>query len=194
MSSRLPAAVRREQLLDVALGVFAREGFHGASMNEVADAAGVTKPVLYQHFSSKRELYLALLDEAGQRLFDRVSKATSAAGTPHEQVELGFGAYFAWVHEDRASFLLLFGGGARRDEEFAEALRRVEDGMATAIAPLINADIDQQHQEILAYGLVGLAESTGRRLVKNDSDFDPVLVGRQVADLAWAGLRTVRRV
>jgi AcrR family transcriptional regulator len=56
MSSRLPAAARREQLLTVALTVFARDGFHGASMNDVADAAGVTKPVLYQHFLSKNDL------------------------------------------------------------------------------------------------------------------------------------------
>ena len=62
---RLTATARREQILDVALEVFGRAGFHGASMNDVADAAGVTKPVLYQHFDSKRELYRALLEEVG---------------------------------------------------------------------------------------------------------------------------------
>ncbi|NBT20981.1 MAG: TetR/AcrR family transcriptional regulator, partial [Actinobacteria bacterium] len=63
MNSRLPAAQRRTQILDVALRTFAARGFHDASMNDIALAAGVTKPVLYQHFASKRELYLSLIDE-----------------------------------------------------------------------------------------------------------------------------------
>src|SRR6516165_2004381 len=85
--------------------------------------------------------------------------------------------------------MLLFGSGARRDEEFAEAVRRVETALADAIAPLIQADIDSEHQRILAYGLVGLAESTSRRLVHTGQDFDAERVALQVADLAWAGLR-----
>ncbi len=64
MNTRLPAPARREQILDVSVQVFARRGFHSTSMNDVAEAAGVTKPVLYQHFDSKQDLYLALLDEA----------------------------------------------------------------------------------------------------------------------------------
>src|SRR5438477_480036 len=76
---RLPAVQRRRQLLDVSLEVFAQRGFHGASMAEVAEAAGVTKPVLYQHFKSKRDLYLELLDDVGQRLLEEVQKATAAA-------------------------------------------------------------------------------------------------------------------
>ena len=71
-------------------------------------------------------------------------------------MEQGFGAYFQWVADDREAFLLLFGSGARRDEEFAEEVRRVEDAIAAAIAPLIQADIDTDHQRALAYGLVGL--------------------------------------
>ena len=73
MASRLTATARREQLLDVALGVFAQSGYHGTSMNDVADAAGVTKPVLYQHFESKRELFQALLDEVGNRMLAAIS-------------------------------------------------------------------------------------------------------------------------
>ena len=90
--------------------------------------------------------------------------------------------------------MLLFGSGARRDEEFAEAVRRDETTIADAIAPLIQADIDPDHQRTLAYGLVGLAEATSRRLVAPGADFDPEHVAKQVADLAWAGLRGVRRI
>ena len=71
MNVRLTAAARREQILDVAVQAFAHQGFHTTSMNDVAVAAGVTKPVLYQHFASKRDLYMALLDEAGTRQIGR---------------------------------------------------------------------------------------------------------------------------
>jgi len=194
MSTRLPAAARREQLLAVALEAFAQEGFHGTSMNDVAEAAGVTKPVLYQHFASKRELYLALLAEVGHRLLDAIAKATAEAAGPREQVIRGFTAYFRWVADDHASFTLLFGSGARRDEEFAEAVRHVERSIADVVTPLIAADIDPGHQRLLAFGVVGLAEGASRRLVAAGADFDPELVARQLADLAWAGLRGVRRI
>ena len=67
---RLSADARREQILDVAIDVFGRAGYYGASMNDIADAAGVTKPVLYQHFDSKSDLYAALLDEVGDRMLE----------------------------------------------------------------------------------------------------------------------------
>ncbi|MEO6122186.1 MAG: TetR/AcrR family transcriptional regulator [Ilumatobacteraceae bacterium] len=193
MSIRLPASARREQLLDVALQVFARQGYHGASMNDIAEAAGVTKPVVYQHFDSKRELYLALLDAVGERLLTAISKATAGATSGKHQTELGFQAYFRWVADDHDAFLLLFGSGARRDEEFNDAVRKVTAQVAEAIKPLIAADIGPEHQATLAHGLVGLSEGVSRRLVDNGTDFDPDLLARQVSDLAWAGLRSIGR-
>ncbi|MCU1389412.1 MAG: putative TetR family transcriptional regulator [Ilumatobacteraceae bacterium] len=193
MSIRLSASARREQLLDVALQVFARQGYHGASMNDVAEAAGVTKPVVYQHFDSKRELYLALLDEVGARLLTAIAKATAGATDGKHQTELGFTAYFRWVADDHDAFLLLFGSGARRDEEFNDAVRKVTAQVAEAIKPLIAADIDAEHQRTLAHALVGLAEGVSRRLVDNGDQFDPNVISRQISDLAWAGLRAVGR-
>ena len=100
---RLPAHERRTQLLDVAIEVFAARGYHGASMNQVAEAAGVTKPVLYQHFPSKRELYREVLEDVGSRLEDAITKAAAEAGAPRQKVEAGFRTYFAWVASERAS-------------------------------------------------------------------------------------------
>ncbi|MBA3288386.1 MAG: TetR/AcrR family transcriptional regulator, partial [Acidimicrobiia bacterium] len=134
MSARLTATARREQLLDVALEVFAKAGYHDTSMNDIAEAAGVTKPVLYQHFESKRELYQALLDEVGARLLKAISAATSAATSGRQQTEQGFRAYFRWVADDHDAFTLLYAGGSRRDEDFASAVRRVTAGAAQAIA------------------------------------------------------------
>jgi AcrR family transcriptional regulator len=193
---RLPAHRRRRQLLDVALKVFADRGFHRTSMDDVADAAGVTKPVLYQHFSSKRELYLELLDDVGSRLVAVVTEALAEVTGPRQQVEAGFEAYFRFVALQSPAFRLLFGGGDRRDAEFAGAVRRVEDVMAAAIAALIDTDIDPDHRQILGYGIVGLAEVTSRHWVSGGEagTEEASRLARQVADLAWAGLRGVHRI
>ena len=193
MSMRLPASARREQILDVSVQVFARNGFHSTSMNDVADAAGVTKPVLYQHFDSKQDLYLALLEEAGNRLRTAVSKAVAGAANGKEQTEMGFRAYFRWVAEDHDAFLLLFGSRANRDEESTTTIRRITAETAKAIAPLIAADIEPEHQRTLAQSLVGLAKGVSRYLVERGDTVDPDVLGQQVADMAWAGLRAVHR-
>ena len=193
MVSRLPAARRRRQLLDVALEVFAATGFHQTSMEDVADAAGVTKPVLYQHFGSKRELYLELLEDVGGQMMAAVAKAVASARNPHQQVEAGFGAYFRFVEAHESAFRLLFGSGARRDEEFADAVRRVESSVADEIAVLIEADIDPDHRRLLAHGLVGLAEATSRQWVATGREVDTDVLIRRTAQLAWAGLRGVSR-
>src|SRR5437868_8609137 len=190
---RLPAVQRRRQLLDVSLEVFAQRGFHGASMAGVAQAAGVTKPVIYQHFKSKRDLYLELLDDVGQRLLEEVQKATAAAGGPRQQVASGFAAYFRFVADNESAFRLLFGGDSREaDREFADAVRRVEDAMADAIAVLIDADIDDDHRRLLAYGVVGLAEATSRHWVLSGRREAVDTLSRRVADLPWGGLRGIR--
>ena len=188
---RLPAAERRRQLLDEALEVFAARGFHATSMSDVADAAGVTKPVLYQHFASKRHLYLELLDDVGGQLQSSIVEATGAAEGPRQQVEAGFAAYFRHVSAHRSAFTLLFGSGARLDREFTEAVHRVEVAIAAAVADLIDADIDDLHRRILAFGVIGLAESTSRHWIDEGLDLDPDLLARQVGALAWAGLRGV---
>ena len=192
-ANRLPAARRREQLLEVALEVFGERGFHVTSMNEVAEAAGVTKPVLYQHFRSKRDLYREVLTDVGGQLLDAITKATTAARTPHEQVELGFAAYFRFVASNEAAFRVLFGGGTRRDEEFAAQVAEVEGAIAEAIATLIDVEgLTEPQRRHLAQGLVGLAEGTSRAWVAEGGHESPDEMARLLANLAWAGLRGLR--
>lgn len=191
---RLPAARRRRQLLDTALAVFAERGFHGTAMNDIADAAGVTKPVLYQHFRSKRELYREVLDDVGGRLEETIAKAAAGAPGPREQVESGFGAYFRFVAGEQHAFQVLFGGDTRRDPEFTRQAAATEASIAAAIAALIDIPgIDADHQSLLAHGLVGLAEGTSRRWLADGCREDPAVLAAQVAELAWAGLRGIRR-
>jgi AcrR family transcriptional regulator len=189
---RLPAARRRQQLLDVALEVFGERGFHPASMNDVADAAGVTKPVLYQHFRSKRDLYREVLSDVGAHLLEEITKATTAARSPREQVELGFIAYFRFVSANEAAFRVLFGGGTRRDEEFAAMVAEVEGAIADAIATLIDVEgLTAPQRRQLAHGLVGLAEGTSRVWMAEGAVAPAEDVARLLADLAWRGLRGI---
>ncbi|MEO5678532.1 MAG: TetR/AcrR family transcriptional regulator [Acidimicrobiales bacterium] len=196
---RLPAARRRRQLLDVALAAFSSGGFHGTSMDDVAAAAGVTKPVLYQHFGSKRALYVELLDDVGGQLMDVIAKAAAEADGPHRQVEAGFGAYFHFVEHHEPAFRLLFGGGSKRDEGFADRVRLVEGAIADLIATFISADITAElpAEQILtlAHGIVGMAESTCRQWLwaraSGETTASATQLADQLADLAWYGLRGV---
>lgn len=192
---RLPAAERRAQLLEVALGLFASGGFHGTSMEDIADAAGVTKPVLYQHFDSKQQLYLELMETVSGELLEAVTSSAAAQASPHQQVLAGFRAYFRFVRERTAAFQLLFGSGARTADEFAaEAIEKMEDHVAAMVAGFIEADVDPEHRGLLAYAIVGLAEVTGRRWVARagSAPLDPEAgesLAARLADLVWAGLR-----
>src|SRR6202040_1979720 len=96
-SNRLPRHERRRQLLDAALEVFVSQGYHAAAMDEIAERAGVSKPVLYQHFPSKLELYLALLDESTDALVDTVRTALGSTTDNKQRVAATFSAYFEYV-------------------------------------------------------------------------------------------------
>ena len=195
---RLTAERRRRQLFSVALELFAQRGYRATTMDDIADAAGVTKPLLYQHFSSKRALYLELVDSIARELLTAVREAVMEADGPRQQVELGFAAYFRLVVSKEAEFRLLYGRD-QDDPELGRALRAVEDAIAEAIDPLIAAGLDDDHRRLLAYGIVGMAEGASRRFMaqRREGEGDGALeeealrLARRVADLAWAGLRSV---
>ena len=190
---RLPAAERREQLLHTAVAVFAEHGFHATSMNDVAEAAGVTKPVLYQHFSSKRELFIELLADIGAELRETIAKATADASGPRQQIEDGFRAYFRYVDEQTDSFKVLFGSGARRDPEFASFARNVEESIAEAIAELIVIGGQPvSHGLMLAHSIVGMTEAASRYWLAHDREPDVDTLASQLSQLAWSGLRGIR--
>jgi AcrR family transcriptional regulator len=187
---RLPAAQRRNQLLDTAVTVFAEHGYHATSMNDVAEAAGVTKPVLYQHFSSKRDLFVELLTEIGTDLRETIAKATADAVGPRQQVENGFRAYFHFVSDRTDAFRVLFGSGARRDPEFASFARAVESSIADAIAELIVVEgHPAEHRQLLAHGIVGMTEAASRYWIAHDREPDVDTLAAQLSGLAWAGMR-----
>ncbi len=162
---RMPAQQRRLQLLDAALERFARKGYHDTSMDEIAEAAGVTKPVLYHHFASKTDLFLELLDTVGEKLLLDMSARISAETSPYRRVLAGFRCYFEFVSTSTSAYQLLFASGARLSEEFAAPVRRLEEQVARVIAGFVEADIDDGHRELLGFAIVGLGEVAARRWV-----------------------------
>ncbi|HXQ58655.1 MAG TPA: TetR/AcrR family transcriptional regulator [Acidimicrobiales bacterium] len=197
-AKRLPADRRRQQLLDVALTLFAERGFNATTMDDTAEAAGVTKPLLYQHFDSKRALYLELVDSVAQTMLEAIEKAVAAADGPRQQVEGGFAAYFQLVVNRPEAFNLLFGSNVPNDPELSRAVREVQDTIALAIDPLIDAGLDEDHRRLLAYAMVGMAEGASHHFVatrnpvaRGTEEAEAARLARRLADLAWAGLRSV---
>jgi len=162
-------------------------------MDDIAASAGVTKPVLYQHFPSKRALFTEMLNDVGHQLLRELAVATSAAHTGRERVEEGFAAYFRFVTGNEAAFRVLFGAAARNDPEFAEVVERVLDDSAEAISHLIEIGGTTSHRRVLAHALIGIAEATSRDALTDDgASLEPALLAQWVSELAWFGLRGVR--
>jgi AcrR family transcriptional regulator len=191
--TRLAPDERRRQLLGVACVEFADRGFHATAMDDLALAAGVTKPVFYQHFPSKRALFIAVLEDVGGRLLSVLTEATASVETGRARVEQGFSAYFRFVENDRAAFRLLFGASARNDPEFADVVDRVLDDAAAAVSTLIEIHGSPEHRMVLAHALVGMAEGISRHaLTDPDGPHEPDHLAGWIAELAWFGLRGVR--
>ena len=194
MSTRLPGPERRQQLLDAALEIFGIGGYAEASMAEIARTAGITKPVVYQHFPSKRALFLEVLGECGERLEAAIEKATANAGGPRHQVEQGFGAFVQFFSDNPAMFRTMFSDANRSDPEFAAEVYRIEMVVAERIAALIDIDdLTESDRRLLAHGIVGMAEGACRHWMQGTSGLDPERVGELLAHLTWTGLRGSRR-
>jgi AcrR family transcriptional regulator len=162
-------------------------------MDDVAEAAGVTKPVLYQHFPSKRALYLELLEDVGQRLIAAIRAVGEAESDGREQVQNGYAAYFTFVNDNASAFRLIFGASVRNDAEFAELAESVLNRLADMVARFITVDVSDEHRRVIAHALVGAAEAVGRRALFDDkAEHDPELLAHWTAELIWYGLRGIR--
>ncbi|MEM7285382.1 MAG: TetR/AcrR family transcriptional regulator [Actinomycetota bacterium] len=190
MNQRLPGPERRQQLLDVALETFGRGGYAEASMADIASAAGITKPVVYQHFASKRALFLEVLRECGRRMERQIEMATSHADTPRQLVEHGFQGFISFFESHPETFRILFSDANRSDPEFAKEVNRVEMVVAERIASLIDIpNLSEADRRLLAVGIVGQAESAVRLWMSGETGLTADRVAALLAELTWAGLR-----
>ena len=186
----MAAADRRVQLLDVAHSTFGTDGDHTTSMIAVAKAAGVTKPVLYQHFESKEELFLELLRSITKRISEAVTAAATSTDDPHQQVVDGTKAYFKFFAEEPPAFTVMYGDGVRAVPKFADERRAMELTLATNLAALIHIEgISDDERMAMAHGILGLNEGITRYWFEVDGSQTHEVIATMSAELAWAGLR-----
>jgi AcrR family transcriptional regulator len=189
-SSRLPKHERRRQLLDAALEVFVAQGYHAAAMDEIAERAGVSKPVLYQHFPGKLELYLALLDQSVDELVETVHRALDSTTDNKQRVAATFSAYFEYVAGEGQAFRLVFESDLSNESAVRERLERGQRECAEMISPLVRQDagLDDDEAHLLSVGMVGLAQVTARYWLSTQDHIPREAAEQLVARLAWRGI------
>ena len=192
---RLTAEARRAQLLSVAREVFAEDGYPGAAMEKIAQRAGVTKPVLYQHFEGKKELYLALLDSDMSRLLAQVSGAIESAHDNPSRIRKGLEAYFNYIEANVDSFRLLFRETMGADPEFRESIDRFHDAAATSIGAIIADETGKSLElaELLARGIMGMSEAAATWWLDRKQEIEKAELVESLAELAWRGLAALPR-
>jgi AcrR family transcriptional regulator len=187
---RLPKPARRRQLLDAAQQVFVESGYHAAAMDEIAERAGVSKPVLYQHFPGKLELYLALLDDNVSRLERAVRDALASTTDNEARVRSAIGAYVDFVDDEAGAFRMVFESDLSRDPAVAERVERSLQATIEAVAAVIAEDtgLSGSEGELLACGLTGLAQVSARWWLHAGSSLPKDRAVELLAGLAWRGL------
>ena len=136
----MPAPERRSAILDAAMEVFGARGYHGSSIEEIAQQAEISKALIYEHFASKKELHGELLAMHVAELFGRLEANATAGTTGEDRLRGGVDAFLAFVEENRVAFRVLFRDAA--DPEVAEVLATVQAQAVGVIAALISADPD----------------------------------------------------
>ena len=189
-TNRLPRDERRAQLLVAALEVFTVAGYHSAAMDEIADRAKVSKPVLYQHFPSKLELYLAVLDLHIDSLVFAIQKAIAANRENSARVAATVEAYFGFIDSEGEAFRLLFESDMSVEPQVRERLNRMTYDCAAAVSAVISIDtgLGKEESMMLAVGIIGTVQTSARHCLDRDGKIDRRRATELVMNLIWRGI------
>ncbi|TFH25599.1 MAG: TetR/AcrR family transcriptional regulator [Myxococcales bacterium] len=187
---KLPAAARRAQLIDVGRKAFAEKGFEGISVEEIADRAKVSKPILYQHFGGKEGLYAVVVDREMEQVVTIISEAIST-GTPRERVEAAALAFLRYVKDNPEGFAVLSHDTpvGVRDGTLSSVLNEVADRVGNVFASSFKAaGYSPTVAPIYAHALVGMVSFVGQWWVDVRKP-SVETVASHISALAWMGLR-----
>ena len=188
---RMRAPERRRQLLEVARKVFGRRGYHTVTMDAVAKEAGVTKPILYDHFESKRELYLALLEADLSNLQRRLTDGLENSRGNRERIRASFQTYFDFVDEHAEGFRLLMQEAVGGDRHFRDLVFRFRDDVLGKVTEVLvresKGNLDRDQAQDVALGLIGMAETVAQRNPGASKEERSRTVDTLVR-LAWRGI------
>lgn len=186
----MPREARRRQLLTAAHQVFVACGFHGASMDEIAEVAEVSKPVLYQHFPGKRELYIALLDEHMDEFSTLLTEAIASTTDNKLRVSATIRAYYEFIARDSQAFRLIFESDLLNDEVISGRIEAFNAKFARSIAQVISDDTTLPSAQALLMGraLAGMAQVSARYWVDMADEVPLQEASELVSRLAWRGI------
>lgn len=186
---RLPRGARRAVLLEAAQDVFVANGYHSAAMDEIAERAGVSKPVLYQHFPGKLELYLALVNTHVDVLVVTVREALDSTNDNKSRIAAAVAAYFDFVDREDQAFRLVFESDLRNEPAVQDAVQRGEQACAEAIAVIISEDagLDEGQATLIAVGMVGLCQIAARYWLRTERAVPKHEAIERLSRFAWKG-------
>lgn len=189
-SGRLSRDDRRAQLLASARSVFVEQGYHAAAMDDIADRAGVSKPVLYQHFPSKLDLYQSLLGESASAMVTMVRAALSTTQDNDARVHRTIEAYYAFVADHGQAYRLIFESDLRAEPEVQAVVDQAIDGCLDALTETITQDtgVDDARGRLLASALVGLSQVSARYWVAQGEQVPRDEAVELLSTLAWRGI------
>jgi AcrR family transcriptional regulator len=187
----MPRTARRAQLLGSALEVFVAQGYHAAAMDDIADRAGVSKPVLYQHFPGKLDLYLALLDQSCDTIIDATRKALEATDDNKQRVAATMQVFYDYVANAHGAFRLVFESDLTNEPAVRERVDRVTAECASHIATVIHEDtgLPDEQSRLLAVSLVGMAQVSARFWLDDQGGIRQEDAALLISSLAWRGIR-----
>lgn len=192
---RMPRAKREQQLLNVALQLFIEHGYQGTSMEDIASAAGVTRPIVYNHFGSKDGIYLACLRRARESLDQHIVDAAQDPTTLEGRLKAGVDGYFTFVEENRASWHLLFGGGAAIAGSAAEEATRLRFQTVEKITQLLVAvaqGVDAETCEGFAHAVSGAGEQIAKWWMQRPHVSKEHVIGLMLS-FTWGGLKALQQ-
>jgi AcrR family transcriptional regulator len=189
---RVPREIREQQMLDAGVSVFSRHGYHDASVEQIAEQAGISKPMVYLYFGSKEELFLACLRREAARLRTLITTAVGDADEPRDALDKGLRAFLVAVGEHRAAWLALYRRAGALGEPFVAEQRAVREDIAAAITALMRSeaarqDLPDDEVELVARAVIGAAESLADWLLDHP-DADPEHTATGLMSFAWRGV------
>ena len=189
-SMRLPRVARRNQLLGAAREVFVAQGYHAAAMDDIAERAGVSKPVLYQHFPGKLDLYLALLDQQCEIMVGKIRSALDSTHDNKLRVAATMDAYFDFVEHETGAFRLVFESDLNNEPAVNKRVADAQLECARLISEVIAEDTGLPHEEamLLAVGLTGISQVTARYWLASGSPVSRTKASELISQLAWRGI------
>ena len=177
-------------MLDAAVQMFSMNGYHETSMDSIAAAAQISKPMLYLYYGSKEELFGACLDREMRRFVETVRAGLDFQQSPRDLLRTTIGAFLTYIDSHRASWIVMY-TQATSSQTFAYKVREGRDRIIELVGRLLRAGTRNPEPgvdfDMMAVALVGAGEAIATRVSAGDTNVEEA--GQLMTDLFWRGLK-----